>query len=347
MHKILTIALLVIVLFTSCEKNEIPEENNKSTEDVNIVVKTLIAENINSRGAVIKSTVAYNQDVMSLYLGVCWSQNIFPTIENDLAQGYITFSNSDKDIQGLANLGDSIDFTTIASGLLPNTQYFIRAFVTTSNGTVYGNQVVFSTLQNNNQEGTIRDIDGNSYKTVKIGNQEWMAENLRTSRFSNGDNIPNIAESTQWANTDSAAFCWSGNNSEEDNNTGKIYNWYAVSDSRNLCPDGWHVPKKSDWNELFEYISENGFRDREANALRGINSDDAGYFGFNAGKGSVRYGNNFLTGLEFCNSVSSWWMIDEVDTTKNNTFIELSEEKYVFGNQFYFDASFNVRCLKD
>ena len=344
MKKISIIPLLAIAIFTSCEKEAIPEENNESIEDLNIVVKTVMEEHVNSRGAVIKSTAAYNQDVMNLGLGVCWSTSVNPTIENDKSQGYITFSNADNDIQGIANSGDSIDFSTIASGLLPNTQYFIRAYVTTGNGTAYGNQDVFTTLPNNNQEGTVTDMDGNSYKTVKIGNQEWMTGNLRTSKFANGDDIPNITDSAEWANADSSAFCWRNNNPIEDTITGKIYNWYAVNDSRELCPTGWHVANKSDWDELLDYVANNGFEDREYEALKGNESDDSGYFGFTPSKGSARYGSN-PQGSEFCNTAGSWWSIEENDSTKNGK--HFSMQTNFFGNLSFYEASFNVRCVKE
>ena len=88
MKKISIIPLLAIALFTSCEKETITQENNESNTPLNIVVKTVIEEHVNSRGAVIKSTAAYNQDVMNLDLGVCWSTSINPTIENDMSQSH-------------------------------------------------------------------------------------------------------------------------------------------------------------------------------------------------------------------------------------------------------------------
>lgn len=344
MKNIVLSLIAVQLLCSSCEKDEIPEENNESTEELNIVVKTVKDELVNSRGAVIKSTVAYNQDVMNLDLGVCWSTSINPTIENNKSQGYITFSNADNEIQGIANSGDSIDFSTIISGLLPNTQYFIRAYVKTGNGTAYGNQGIFTSLPYNNQEGTLMDIDGNSYNTIEIGNQVWMAENLRTSKFANGDYIPNISDSTEWANADSSAFCWKENNPVEDTVTGKIYNWYAINDSRKLCPTDWHVANKSDWDELLDYVASNGFEDREYEALKGNESDESGYFGFTPSKGSSRYGNN-PQGAEFCNTVGSWWSIEDNDTTKSGKYFAMQNN--FFGNLSFYEASFNVRCVKD
>ena len=80
-----------------------------------------------------------------------------------------------------------------------------------------------------------------------------MAENLKTSSYSNGDPILHEIDSTNWLNLDSGAFCWLDNNDGNDF-YGKLYNWYAVQDSRNLCPTGWHVPTNAEWNELTDYI---------------------------------------------------------------------------------------------
>ena len=171
-----------------------------------------------------------------------------------------------------------------------------------------------------------------------------MTENLRTSKFANGDDIPNITDSAKWANTDSSAFCWRNNNPEEDTLTGKIYNWHAVNDSRKLCPTGWHVANKSDWDKLLEHVGNNGFEGREYEALKGIESDEAGYFGFKPSKGSARYSNN-PRGTEFCNTIGSWWSLEENDSIKSGK--HFSMQNNFFGNLSSFEASFNVRCVKN
>jgi uncharacterized protein (TIGR02145 family) len=108
-----------------------------------------------------------------------------------------------------------------------------------------------------NQEtnySSVNDIDGNSYKTVQIGNQNWFAENLRTTRYTNGDVIEQLEASEQWSITSSGA--WTYHSSSEANNCpfGKLYNWYVASDSRNVCPVGWHVPTDAEWIELSDYL---------------------------------------------------------------------------------------------
>ena len=96
--------------------------------------------------------------------------------------------------------------------------------------------------------GTVTDNDGNICKTVNIGNQTWMAEDLKSNTYQNGDDIPLVPEQSVWKNLNSGAICYY----ETDNNSGfgSLYNWYAVDDSRNICPAGWHVPSHDDWSKL-------------------------------------------------------------------------------------------------
>ena len=104
----------------------------------------------------------------------------------------------------------------------------------------------------------IKDVDGNVYKTVKIGTQQWMAENLKVSKYNDGSKIINVINSVQWSQLSSGA--WVLNYNDEANNTkyGKLYNWYAVSPTtngdKNVCPAGWHVPSKAEWKTLIDYL---------------------------------------------------------------------------------------------
>jgi uncharacterized protein (TIGR02145 family) len=110
--------------------------------------------------------------------------------------------------------------------------------------------------------GTVSDIDGNSYKTIAIGNQVWMAENLKTGRYLNGDLIPIISSNSDWINayyTQADASCWYNNDSTNyDCPYGKLYNWHVVNDSRKVCPMGWNVPTDQEWLQLVNFIDPNG-----------------------------------------------------------------------------------------
>jgi uncharacterized protein (TIGR02145 family) len=109
------------------------------------------------------------------------------------------------------------------------------------------NAAVVSVLNPNLTYGSMTDQDGNTYATIIIGTQEWMAENLRTTTYANGDLIPNVTNANQWGGLTNGAWAHYNNDSQYEYPQGKLYNWYAVDDSRNLCPVGWHVPSDDEW----------------------------------------------------------------------------------------------------
>jgi len=114
------------------------------------------------------------------------------------------------------------------------------------------------------ETGTMTDQDGNIYKTVKIGDQWWMAENLKVTQYRNGDQIPNITDGTEWMNLRTGAYCAWENDSIYSSVYGYLYNWYAVDDSRNIAPNGWHVPTDDEWKTLEKYLGMSQFGvDRE------------------------------------------------------------------------------------
>jgi uncharacterized protein (TIGR02145 family) len=104
----------------------------------------------------------------------------------------------------------------------------------------------------------ITDVEGNSYKTVYIGTQTWMAENLKASKYNDGTDIPNITDNTQWSNLTTGAWAYYNNDVANNAKYGKLYNWYAVSPTtngnKNVCPTGWHVPSDAEWTVLTDYL---------------------------------------------------------------------------------------------
>jgi uncharacterized protein (TIGR02145 family) len=109
---------------------------------------------------------------------------------------------------------------------------------------------------------SITDQEGNVYRTVVIGNQEWMAENLRTTKYKNGDDIPLLDNVEKWTGRDShynplIGFCWYENNEGYKNTYGALYKWKVISDL--MKPDGWRVPNEKDWNELITYLGKNAY----------------------------------------------------------------------------------------
>jgi uncharacterized protein (TIGR02145 family) len=102
--------------------------------------------------------------------------------------------------------------------------------------------------------GSITDQDGNVYKTVNIGNQTWIAENLKTTKYRNGELIPNVTDNTLWKNLVTGAYSNYDNDNKKENIYGRLYNWYAVNDTRNLAPLGWHVPSDTEWTTLYSFL---------------------------------------------------------------------------------------------
>ena len=101
---------------------------------------------------------------------------------------------------------------------------------------------------------TVTDIDGNVYQTVTIGTQVWMKENLRVTHYRNGDPVPRVSDQTQWANTFTGAYCEYNNSVPDAITYGRLYNWSAVNDSRNIAPLGWHVATDQDWKTLEVFL---------------------------------------------------------------------------------------------
>jgi uncharacterized protein (TIGR02145 family) len=110
-------------------------------------------------------------------------------------------------------------------------------------------------------KGTITDIDGNVYKTVKIGDQWWMADNLRVTKFRNGDPIPTTSTpKTDISSEGSPKYQWSYTGYDNYISTyGRLYTWFAATDSRGVCPDGWHVPTDAEWTTLSDFLTANGY----------------------------------------------------------------------------------------
>ena len=106
-----------------------------------------------------------------------------------------------------------------------------------------------------NTTTAITDIDGNVYNETKIGNQVWMKENFNTTGYRNGDLIQKVTDSAAWAALTTGAWCWYNNDSASNASTyGKLYNWYAVNDSRGFAPLGWHVPSDAEWTKLSTFL---------------------------------------------------------------------------------------------
>ncbi len=112
---------------------------------------------------------------------------------------------------------------------------------------------------NDPNKSEMTDIDGNIYKTVKIGDQWWMAENLKVTKFRNGDSIPYVTSDSIWSILKSGVYCVQNNADSNVETYGLLYNGYAVSDSRNIAPEVWHIPTDEDWKTLEIHLGMSQF----------------------------------------------------------------------------------------
>ncbi len=163
--------------------------------------------------------------------GVCVGQSFNPTLVDQCVS---------------AGQGEG-SFTANVTELNLGSLYKVRAYATTGKKTSYGENVNFATTG-------VKDIDGNIYETVVIGNQTWMAENLKTSHYHSGDIIPNVTNQGDWNELFSGAWAYYDHQSSNEAVYGKLYNWFAVEDFRGLCPPSWRVPSQEDWTILSDHL---------------------------------------------------------------------------------------------
>ncbi len=216
--------------------------------------------NINSPNAVSGGEVTDDGGSPVIQYGVCLSNN--PTSEPTI-DDFITIDGSGNGV-----------FVSNLNNLVLNFTYYVRAYAINSNGVSYGNTISFYSVYAQNiivsNPGNGVVLDGYNYPTIVLGNgQEWMAENLRTTVYANGDPIPNIQSNSQWGSIEAGAYCYYLNDVQYQNIYGNLYNFYAVADNRNVCPTGWHVPNDLDWQTLINYLDVNAGGGMDANTAGG------------------------------------------------------------------------------
>ena len=227
-----------IFILSSCKKDDKTSESNSATNG--IVITTTSVNNISNSTVSGGGNISNDGGSAIIERGVCYSVNPNPTIKNT--------RTSDG-----ASIGV---FISSLSGMYSGTNYYARAYAINSKGVVYGNQVTFTTSGASAMLGciggptTITDIDGNIYNVISIGGKCWTKENLKATKYRNGNNISTNLSDADWSNATSGAYSINSNDMSNESKYGKQYNYYAVADSRGLCPTGWHVPSNSEYNLL-------------------------------------------------------------------------------------------------
>jgi len=306
-----------------------------TTEEVTgAVLTTTEASSITASTAVAGGNITDDGGGNITARGVCWGIAPNPTVTGD------------KTTNGT---GEG-DFTSNLTNLSDGTVYYYRAYATNSAGTTYGQEFQFIT--------PVNDIDGNVYKTVKIGNQVWMAENLKTTKYNDDSSIPNVVDNTEWTALRTGAYCWANN----DETTykplyGALYNWYAVETDK-LCPSGWHVPTDNDYMVMemalgMTQVQAEGTEWRGADqgsklkSTAGWSLDGNGNntSGFNALPAGYRfYGDGTTKGIGLITYIWTSSNVDDLISTYRRLD---AEETEVYRSATHKEAGKSVRCVKN
>lgn len=309
------------VLFSTCS-NDKPTAPPAELPTVSTAAVTGITDTAAEGGGMITS----DGGAAVTARGVCWSTNPAPT----------TADHKTDDGSGAGSFISSI------TGLAAGTTYYVRAYAVNSVGTDYGNEVSFGTM------GTVTDVDGNTYQTVKIGNQWWMAENLRVTSFRNGNPIAHAPDMGLWRALSTGAYCSHMNDANNIPTYGLLYNWHAVNDGRHLAPGGWHVPTDTEWQTLVDHLGGSavaGGRMKEAGTehwhVPNTGTKDSG---FDALPGGFRTYSGFFGSLGYS---ATFWSSTQYDTALAWERELLYDYSIVVRDSIQKGSGFSVRCIKD
>jgi uncharacterized protein (TIGR02145 family) len=345
MHQRNYFILLACVLLIGCDAINLEIPTSRSVTNATLV--TLSVTDITDSTAICGGNITNDGGSKVTSQGVCWSQSVNPTLMDSVAQ--------DK--------SGSSPFSCKLTHLKGSTTYYVRAFATNAKGTSYGNQVSFTT-QAIKPPTTVTDVDGNVYKIVTIGTQTWMAQNLRVTHYRNGEQIPTVADSVAWCALTAGAMCTHANITHADtiSKYGRLYNWYAVNDSRLIAPVGWHVASDAEWSTLITYMETHfGTSQNVAKALSsttdwsydatagavGNNPAINNYSGFDAYPVGLRNSNS--GNFEAFGANSFFWTSSEVavDVYSFGVFRATSSDNTLTSGNIFKGYGMHVRCVKD
>lgn len=326
-NNLLLILWIVSSVFYCCEKEK-PEAN----------VNTNQIKNITTYSADCNSQIIGNGKIAVLSRGVCWSKDQEPTLIDSYT-------------------ADSVGYGAFVSKIInlnANTTYYVRSYFISSEDTTYGNQIEFNTpnynLFNTDLEyGTVTDIDGNVYKTIQIGDQVWMAENLRTTHYQNGDpinHVNNIFEER------AEAYTIYDNDNKNLEVHGALYNWKAATDERNIAPKGWRVTTKEDWQKLINYLDDSGEKDY-GHRLREKSTAHWHYDGKyvkastnSTGFTSIASGRHYGHFMQLGGGSFYWTSSDSLPYGMNYVCLLNNQNHLLIADTPWIDTGMSIRCVK-
>jgi uncharacterized protein (TIGR02145 family) len=308
-------------------------------------VSTDPISSITSTSAVSGGSIGYNGGDSVTAKGICWSTSNDPTLSNPH-----TMDGSGND-----------HFISQLTGLSGNTTYYVRAFAINSVGIAYGGEKSFTTYSDsaaivlfnsilfnpNLTYGTVTDADWNEYKTIQIGTQTWMAENLKTTTFISGEQIANVGDNIIWADYMEDAYCWYENDIAFKTNYGAFYNWYAVNSGK-LCPVGWHVPSSEEFETLItflggESVAGEKLKESGTDHWQPPNTDADNESGFSALPGGYISSGEFMS----LRTAGYWWSSTESNSSDASFMVIPSNDDSVSTDTAAKTTGMSVRCIKD
>jgi uncharacterized protein (TIGR02145 family) len=283
-----------------------------------------------------------------------------------LARGVCWGTSHDPDITGMKTDegGGTGSFVSTITDLETGVLYYVRAYATVDEGTVYGDEITLRTWDNSE----VVDVDGNSYSTVLIGDQIWMSENLGVTRYADELPIPLVEDVDQWdaLDYDAMAYCWYYNDSTVfAADYGALYTWSAAmkgaassynipSGVQGVCPDGWHLPSNNEWAILVDYLGGEevaGGKLKETGILHWEypNTDASNESGFTALPGGYRSSSG---GFYRQGNIGSWisssnYAYYYIDPERAYVVRLYNDHEYIRFNGSSTEYGSSVRCLKD
>jgi|GEM_PF-1272708 uncharacterized protein (TIGR02145 family) len=199
---------------------------------------------------------------------------------------------------------------------------------------------------------TVTDVDGNVYSVVEIGTQKWMGSNLKTTKFANGDVLTNATSNADWdAQYASPLWCNYDNNASHDADYGKLYNYAAVKDTRNVCPTGWHVPTKEEWTTLCDYLggaatASPKLKESGTAHWASPNTDANNESGFTALPGGYRDGGGDFVGLTY---YGNYWTSSSYNNSEFYSYIASLHYSStdVYFSDYSVGSGMSIRCIKN
>jgi uncharacterized protein (TIGR02145 family) len=321
-----------VIVLTTCKKSE----DSTLSE---VTTTTSYASFIGQKWATLNGTVNANNQINEV------------SFEYDTTE---TFGHSIIGTPDTVSGNTSTSVSAILTGLTPNTKYYFRIKAVSSSDTTRGAYMTFTTTNPGMSTiifnpslayGSVIDIDSNVYKTILIGHQTWMAENLKAIRYNDSTAIPFIPKESDWSDLSTPGYCWYNNDSVV---YGAIYNWHAIS-INNLCPAGWHVPTDAEWTTLMTFLGgENiaGGKIKETSITHWLtnNSGTTNETGFTALPGGYR---NYSGTYSNIKRYGYWWSSTESSSVDAVCRSMLYSFTSVDRSNSSKKSGFSVRCLKD